>query len=413
MAHRTIPLSDLKVGMYLIGVDRSWLHTPFLRHKFEISAQSEIDTLRASGIAQVTIDTERGLDCGIPEATPADPAPVLENQLGAPSPSGIKTVLQERTAVMLADNLALAKQRRTEWINRLNRIFDGTRATGLVSYAEANQLVDEMISFIFERQAACYAVMGLREQDPTLHEHGLTVCTLSVIIGQALSYPREVLQHVGVAALLHDVGLVRLPKNILKRTKSMPPAQQALYDSHPAQGLVVLEKSGVRDEEVLSIVKHHHAAPRLPVGTEGQPGQDRAYAALVGIVDQYDELLTGQTGGPPMSSNQAMTQLYQRYRDQPYLLDQVSYLIRAIGVFPLYSLVALKSGEVGVVGSITPGKAHLPIVYLCRDAKGVACAPPQELDLAQEPEGGRSIHDIRDPRREGIDVESILRQVAA
>ena len=413
MAHRTILLSDLKVGMYLIGVDRSWLHTPFLRHKFEISAQSEIDTLRASGISQVTIDTDRGLDCGIPEVKPADPASVLESQLGAPSSSGIKTVLQERTAVMLADNLALAKQRRTEWINRLNHLFDGTRATGLVSYAEASQLVDEMISFIFERQAACYAVMGLREQDPTLHEHGLTVCTLSVIIGQALSYPREALQYLGVAALLHDVGLARLPKNILKRTKSMPPAQQALYDSHPAQGLVVLEKSGVRDAEVLSIVKHHHAVQILPVGAVGQSNKDQAYAALVGIVDQYDELLTGQTGGPPMSSNQAMTQLYQRYRDQPYLLDQVSYLIRAIGVFPLYSLVALKSGEVGVVGSITPGKAHLPIVYLCRDAKGVACAPPQELDLAQEPEGGRSIHDIRDPRREGIDVESILRQVAA
>ena len=411
MAHRTIPLSDLKVGMYLIGVDRSWLHTPFLRHKFEISAQAEIDTLRASGIAQVTIDTDRGLDVAGSKVKQTDPVPVLEAQ--APNPSATNPVPLERTAVMLADNLALAKQRRTEWINRLNHLFDGTRATGLVSYAEASQLVDEMIGFIFERQAACYAVMGLREQDPTVHEHGLTVCTLSVIIGQALSYPREVLQHVGVAALLHDVGLVRLPKNILKRTKSMPPAQQALYDSHPAQGLVVLEKSGVRDAEVLSIVKHHHAAPTLPAGTEGQPEQDRAYAALVGIVDQYDELLTGQTGGPPMSSNQAMTQLYQRYRDQPYLLDQVSYLIRAIGVFPLYSLVALKSGEVGVVGSITPGKAHLPILYLCRDAKGVSCAPPLELDLAQEPEGGRSIHDIRDPRREGIDVESILRQVAA
>jgi hypothetical protein len=334
--------------MYLIGMDRSWLHTPFLRHKFEISAQSEIDMLRASGIAQVTIDTGQGLDVAVPEAQAEMPC------LPVATP-----VLQEYRAVMLADNLALAKQRRTEWINRLNHIFDGTRATGLVSYAEASQLVDEMIGFIFERQAACYAVMGLREQDPTLHEHGLTVCTLSVIIGQALSYPREVLQHVGVAALLH------------------------------------------------------HTAPTRPVGTEGEPGEHRAYAALVGIVDQYDELLTGQTGGPPMSSNQAMTQLYQRYRDQPYLLDHVSYLIRAIGVFPLYSLVALKSGEVGVVGSITPGKAHLPILYLCRDAKGVSCVPPRELDLAQEPEGGRSIHDIRDPRREGIDVEAILRQVAA
>lgn len=97
MAHRTIPLSDVKVGMYLIGVDRSWLHTPFLRHKFEISAQSEIDTLRASGIAQVTIDTERGLDCGVPEAIPADPAPVLENQPEVPSSSGIKAVPQERS----------------------------------------------------------------------------------------------------------------------------------------------------------------------------------------------------------------------------------------------------------------------------------------------------------------------------
>lgn len=62
MAYRTIALSDLKVGMYLIGVNHPWLHTPFLRHKFEISAQSEIDTLRASDIAQVAIDTDREID---------------------------------------------------------------------------------------------------------------------------------------------------------------------------------------------------------------------------------------------------------------------------------------------------------------------------------------------------------------
>ena len=85
MAHRTIPLSDLRVGMYLIGVDRSWLHTPFLRHKFEISAQSEIDTLRASGISQVTIDTDRGLDVAGPKVKPADPASVFEAQAGGPS----------------------------------------------------------------------------------------------------------------------------------------------------------------------------------------------------------------------------------------------------------------------------------------------------------------------------------------
>ena len=164
----------------------------------------------------------------------------------------------------------------------------------------------------------------------------------------------------GVAALLHDLGLVRLPRNILKRQKSMPPAQQALYDSHPAQGIVMLEKSGVHDAEVLAIVRSHHTVLVQPPDDSKNVEKGFESSALVAIVDQYDELINGQAASQPMSSNQAMTQLYQRYRDQPHLLDRVSYLIRAIGVFPLYSVVALKSGEVGVVGAITPGKAHLP-----------------------------------------------------
>ncbi len=412
MAHRSIPLSALKVGMYLVGVDRSWLHTPFLRHKFMISSSSELEALRRAGIQHVTIDTDCGLDLE-PCATPTEIALCHEERPDTRASAGRDPGLQEHSAVILADNLALAKQRRAEWIKRLDHIFEGTRTTGLVSYGEACRLVDEMIGFIFERQAACYAVMGLREQDPTLHEHGLTVCTLSVIISQALQYPREDVQRMGVAALLHDLGLVRLPRNILKRQKSMPPAQQALYDSHPAQGIVMLEKSGVHDADVLRIVRSHHTVPVHRSDDSGKTGKSFSFSALVAIVDQYDELITGQAGSQPMSSNQAMTQLYQRYRDQPHLLDHVSYLIRAIGVFPLYSVVSLNSGEVGVVGAITPGKAHLPILYLCRDQRGVSCAPPQEVDLAQEPDGGRCIHDIRDPRREGIDVESILRQVAA
>lgn len=409
MAHRIIPLSDLKVGMYLIGVDRSWLHTPFLRHKFEIQTQSEIDVLRQSGIQAVTIDTERGCDVESSFSHSILPNDGEGEQTGLDR-STIGQGSQEPKAVILADNLALAKQRRAEWIRRLDALFEHTRETGLVSYRAACGLVDEMIGFIFERQAACYAVMGLREQDPTLHEHGLTVCTLSVIIGQALQYSREELQRMGVAALLHDVGLTRLPHNIVKRPRALPPAQQALYDSHPAQALAVLEKSGVQDPVVMAIVKSHHL---LSDEASAPTEQAHTLSALVGIVDQYDELLIGQKGGPPLSSNQAMMQLYQRYRDQQGLQDHVAYLIRAIGVYPLYSLVSLRSGEMGVVGSITPGKAHLPILYLCRDAQGTACAPPWELDLAQEPDGGRSIYDIRDPRREGIDVEFVLRQVAA
>lgn len=398
--------------MYLVGVDRSWFHTPFLRHRFKISHQSELDALQRSGIVEVTIDTELGMevldshDVAVP---PISDSVDTTNPLRIEAPND-PVGTENHTVVRLAENLAIARQRRAEWMSRVNRLFEGTRVTGILSYREVAQLVDDMIGVIAERQAACYAVNNLRGSDPTLYEHGLTVCTLSIIMGQARRYSHQSLQQLGVAALLHDIGLTRLPRNILKRAKAVTTAQQALYDSHPHQGVATLEKSGVLDPVILAVVRGHHD---LAGATDLSNELLQENTRLVGIVDQYDELITGHTGLPPMSSNQAMTQLYQRYRDQQDLLDGVSYLIRIIGVYPLYSLVALSTGELGVVGSITPGKAHLPVLYLCRDARGQSCAPVTELDLAGEPEEGRTIHDIRDPRVEGIDVECILRQVAA
>ena len=406
MAHRTIPLTRLVVGMYLINVDRSWVQTPFLRHKFKIKDQSDIAALRRAGIAEVTIDTEQGLDVLVETVLVESPLPIHPA-----APSGASS--SPPPAVILAENLSKAKQRRAESVNRLNGLFEQTRMTGLVQYDAACQFIDEVIGDILDQQAACYAALALRQPDPTLHEHGLTVCALSVMLGQALNYSREGLQQLGIGGLLHDIGLTRLPQNIVKRPKMLSPAQQALYESHPTHGSTILEKSGSFDQTVLTILKGHHDLT-TQIGQRGETSAAHHESArLVGIIDQYDELVTGQTGLTPLSSHQALTQLYHRHRADEELLQVVSYLIRTIGVYPLYSLVALSSGELAVVGAITPGKVHLPFLYICRDQSGKACLPPVPLDLVHEPEGGRTIRDVRSAVREGLDVEAVLRQVAA
>jgi HD-GYP domain-containing protein (c-di-GMP phosphodiesterase class II) len=316
-------------------------------------------------------------------------------------------------SVRLAENLSKAKQRRAKFVKRLNDLFEQTRKTGLVQYDAACQFTDEVIGDMLDAQAACYAVLGLRQPDPTLHEHGLTVCALSVMLGQALKYSRERLQQLGIGGLLHDIGLTRLPRNIVKRPSTMSPAQQALYESHTIQGGAILEKSGSPDQAVLAIVKGHHSLTAQIEQTGEMSAAHHEATRLIGIIDQYDELVTGQTGLTPMSSNQALTQLYQRHRDDEALSQVVSHLIRTIGVYPLYSVVALSSGELAVVGAITPGKVHLPLLYICRDQSGTTCVPPVPLDLVHEPEGGRTIRDVRSADREGLDVEAVLRQVAA
>ena len=415
MAQRTIPLTRLTVGMYLIGVDRSWLQTPFFRHKFRIKDQSEIEALRRAGITEVTIDTGLGLDVVDHESSPVELVETIriEPPALADSIAPLAATPSLPSAMILAENFSKARQRRAEWVKRLDSLYEQTRRTGLVEYDVACQLIDEIIGDILDRQAACYAVLGLRQPDPTIHEHGLSVCTLSLILGQALNFPRERLQQVGVGGLLHDIGLTRLPRNIVKRPKTMPPAQQALYESHTTQGGAILEKSGSSDQAVLAIVNGHHSLTAQIGQTGEMSAAHQESIRLVGIIDQYDELVTGQTGLTPMSSNQALSQLYQRYRTNEELSNGVSYLIRALGVYPLYSVVALSSGELAVVGAITPGKAHLPLLYICRDQSGETCSPPISLDLVHEPEGGRTIRDVRNAEREGLDVEAVLRQVAA
>jgi HD-GYP domain-containing protein (c-di-GMP phosphodiesterase class II) len=405
VAQRTIPLTRLVVGMYLIGVNRSWLQTPFLRHKFKIKDQSEIEALRRAGITEVTIDTGQGLD--LVETVLVEPPTPIQPIAPFAATSSLPPT------IMLAENLSKATQRRAEWVNRLNSLFEQTRITGLVQYDAASRFIDEIIGDILDRQAACYAALTLRQPDSTLHEHGLTVSTLSVMLGLALDYPRERLQQLGIGGLLHDIGLTRLPLNIVKRPKTMPPAQQALYESHTTQGCTILEKSGSSDQAVLAIVKGHHNLSAQIEQTGEISATHQESTRLIGIIDQYDELVTGQTGLTPMSSNQALTQLYQRHRADEEISQVVSYLIRAIGVYPLYSVVALSSGEIAVVGAITPGKAHLPLLYICRDQSGKTCLPPVPLDLVHEPEGGRTIHDVRNAVREGLDIEAVLRQVAA
>ncbi len=405
MAQRTIPLTRLVVGMYLIGVNRSWLQTPFLRHKFKIKDQSEIEALRRAGITEVTIDTGQGLD--LVETVLVEPPTPIQPIAPFAATSSLPPT------IMLAENLSKATQRRAEWVNRLNGLFEQTRITGLVQYDAANRFIDEIIADILDRQAACYAALTLRQPDSTLHEHGLTVSTLSVMLGHALGYPRERLQQLGIGGMLHDIGLMRLPLNIVKRPKPMPPAQQALYESHTTQGGTILEKSGSSDQAGLAIVKGHHNLAAQIEQTGEISAAHQESTRLIGIIDQYDELVTGQTGLTPMSSNQALTQLYQRHRADEALSQVVSYLIRVIGVYPLYSVVALSSGELAVVGAITPGKAHLPLLYICRNPSGETCVPPVSLDLVHEPEGGRTIRDVRNADRESLDVEAVLRQVAA
>jgi hypothetical protein len=132
---------------------------------------------------------------------------------------------------------------------------------------------------------------------------------------------------------------------------------------------------------------------------------------LVTVADQYDEFVTGQTGLPEMSSFQALSQLYQTHQSQPVMQELASSLIGIMGVYPLYSVVTLKSGAEGIVIGFTEGQSHAPTVCLIRDEQGRKLSPPVKVHLNSKQNPQHRVDRIMDAAKAGIDIIELLRQV--
>jgi len=411
--------------MFVCGLDRSWLHTPFFTHRFLIQDETQIDKLKQSGIQQIDIDTARGTDIEtehppvpLPDAAPSVPScrletpatPISIEQLeDTPEPPATPQAEDQGNKPLreMARSFHAARNFRQELLKRVDSLFDSISETSSIKNEDVQPVVQEIIAKAIENQAAFLALVRTRDFDPSLRDHLLSVSTLTAIAGKTLGRTPAQMEYLATGALLHDIGLLRLPHYMYRLPQTLKKGERSLYESHPKLGATLLQRSGGFPDQVIRIVLEHH---------EASGGESRAEKSedsrLVKVIDRYDELLTAQTEAAPVPPHQALSRLYQEAQGGQLDVALVSHLIRLIGVYPLYSLVTLNTGEHGIVTAISPGKLHQPVLALFRGPTGETYSPPVLVDLSQPPSGtpARSIEATLEAEQEGIDLESILSQ---
>ena len=426
MSQRRIPIDSLKVGMFVCGMDRSWLHTPFFTHRFLIQDETQIDKLKQSGIQHIDIDTARGADIGTeptpapqPDASPSVPSfrlletpamPISIEQLEdtAEPPVTLQSEVHGNKPLReMARSFHAARNFRQELLKRVDSLFDSISEASSIKNEDVQPVVQEIIAKAIENQAAFLALVRTRDFDPSLRDHLLSVSTLTAIAGKTLGRTPAQMEHLATGALLHDIGLLRLPHYMYRLPQTLKKGERSMYESHPKLGASLLQRSGGFPDEVIRIVLEHHEASGGDRRT--QQSED---SRLVKVIDRYDEFLTAQTEASPVPPHQALSRLYQEAQGDNLDMALVSHLIRLIGVYPLYSLVALNTGEHGIVTAISPGKLHQPLLALFRGPNGELYSPPLVVDLAQQPSGApvRSIQSTLEAEQEGINLDGILSQ---
>gem|GEM_PF-433225 len=415
---KQIAIDDLIVGMYIVELDQPWLQSPFLFHRHRIGRQEEIARLKAYGVRRVTIDPARGLDLVETLPRPADgllpSAPTLAPRSLQESTGGAKReqnnichspLSRPRGAPL--PGLALVRAVHTEAITAVQSLFEGTKTGAPLNSAVAQEVVHSLLETVLSQHDVLAGLIHMRRFEANLYAHVINGCIFALMLGVMQDLDETVLACLGVGALLHDVGQVRLPRNLVRHPSLYTAQEQRLMQTHPHLGATLLSQELHMPEDACRIVAEHHERldgsgyPQGLGGTALSP-----LSQIVAIADVYETMLGTRQGRPPLLPAQAIKELYQQGRAQQLDLSLVERMVRCLGIYPVGSLIELNTGERGIVIAINPGNALQPVVHILWDQAHQRYATPVTIDLAAPDADAplRTIRDALDPTAEGYDL---------
>jgi cyclic di-GMP phosphodiesterase len=403
---KRIPISQLKPGMYVVELDRPWLKTPFIVHRRQIIDVNDIALLEKHGIREVVIDTDRGAGRETLKAETTSKPP-CENQESILQPAGETRlgVLYERVFQPLIQEVSVAQVLHQEALATAQNIFDGVGRGSPLNSPAAKQTVTELLSSVTRSPAANLLLTQMRRFQNDLFTHAVNVCVLSLVVGTLEGFSEEV-SELGLGGLLHDIGKVRLPRNLIRKNDGHTDQERRLLEQHPLLGAAILEEDASIPIATRRIVKQHHQ--RLN-GT-GYPsldgeGNPSPLSQIVAITDTYDTMITGRNGIVQRPID-VLRHLYLDANAGAFDRILVEKVIHSLGVYPVGSLVELNTGERGIVLTSNRKDTLRPIIRLILSRDGLPLSRGPVVSLAEEDSVGigRLIVRTLDPGKERVDI---------
>jgi HD-GYP domain-containing protein (c-di-GMP phosphodiesterase class II) len=400
---KRIAIQDLRPGMYIAGMDQSWFQTPFLRHKWLVKRDDEITLLRSYGIQAVLIDTEKGCDvpmtCSVQEssAAPAVSEEPLAPPIFIPGPN--------------PEDIESARLLRAEAISTLDLFFRQLEAPSPQHLIEVRSVVSTLLDGLLEHQAAMVSLIQMRRFDANLATHGVDTSVLAMAMGKEFGCEPSQLKLLGLAAMVHDIGQLRLPLNLLRKVQPYSPKDHKLIQAHCDMGEAILNQFRDFPQESKRMVLQHHErldGSGYPKGLQGRDISE--LTQILSIADTYDAQISGRCSQPPVPPARALSELYRAAVAGQYATSLVQRLIHLLGVYPIGSLVRLNTGEQAVVVWVHSHSRLTPTIKLLKNASGQPYDDQEIIDLASQTNNGtlRSILESIDPHEAGWDMGKIL-----
>lgn len=143
-------------------------------------------------------------------------------------------------------------------LHRLMEIYDGVRRHRRLKINGVEEIVSSFIQTFKDQMDPILAISPIKALDEYTFTHATNVCILNIAQAMALGIEGQALHEIGIAAMLHDMGKLFIPEEILTKPEKLDEKEWELMKQHPARGAqYLLNTPGVPQMAVLSAFEHH------------------------------------------------------------------------------------------------------------------------------------------------------------
>lgn len=362
---KSIATEQLRLGMYVHSIPGAWINHPFWRKSFKLDSVDDLQALRASPIREILIDTAKGRDVtpeNFDEDAEASEDAAADTVAGAPAVHDSTPRAPTRRVDTKVERERAARILSSSKTTVLN-MFNEARMGRAVDVKDAADLVTEITSSVSRNADALISLARLKTADDYTYMHSVAVCAMMISLANQLGMSHAETKQAGMAGLLHDVGKMAVPLDILNKPAKLTEEEFASIRSHTVAGHSILQQIEGIGQAALDVSLHHHEK----VDGSGYPfnlksDQISIMAKMSAVCDVYDAITSNRpykAGWDPARSIRHMAGSAGHFDPKT-----IEAFVKAIGIYPTGSCVLMQSGRLGVVVDQRPEQLLTPRVKM-------------------------------------------------